>query len=133
MSSINITLEQISESGMQLKNDDFQIIVDRPIEKGGNGQGLMGGQYLLIGMGGCFCSNLFAAAQARNIEIKGLRVSLSPTISEDSPKRFTDVELNVSYEACSHEHEFPKLLQIAEKGCLSLNTAKNAMNVNILT
>ena len=116
---------------MKLKHDQFSIIVDRPEAKGGGGQGLMGGQYLLIGVGGCFCSNLFAAAQARSIEIEGLQVNIGGDISEDAPKRFERIVLAVSYASCSHEDEFPKLLQIAEKGCLSVNTLLKGAEVKV--
>lgn len=128
---MQITLNQISPTAMHLENDQFSITVDRPIEKGGGGQGLMGGQYYLIGIGGCFCSTLFAAAQSRNVEISGLKVIIKPTMSEDLPKRFSEVALDVSYASCSNEAEFDKLLKIAEKGCLSINTAKQGMSVNI--
>lgn len=133
MSRVTIKLEQVSETGMQLMNEDFEVRVDRPVEKGGNGQGLMGGQYMLVGIGGCFCSTLFAAAQSREIAIAGLQVSIQATISEDLPKRFTEVVLGISYTSCSEEKEFHKLLKIAEKGCLSVNTVKNGLNFRIET
>ncbi|NND15161.1 MAG: OsmC family protein [Eudoraea sp.] len=126
-----ITLEQVSETGMQLLNDDFRVRVDRPVEKGGNGEGLMGGQYMLVGIGGCYCSTLLAAAQSRDIQISGLSVSVKATISEDLPKRFKDIVLEVSSTSCSKEHEFNKLLKIAEKGCISVNTIKSGLNFSV--
>lgn len=116
---------------MKLEHDQFSIIIDRPKEKGGGGEGLMGGQYLLMGVGGCFCSNLFAAAQARSIEVEGVKVKITGNISDDAPKRFTSIELAVSYASCSNEDEFPKLIRIAEKGCLSVNTLLNGAEVKV--
>lgn len=122
MANINLLLKQVSPTAMQVQNDNFKIIVDRPKAQGGGGEGLMGGQYLLAGIGGCFCSTLFAAAQSRDITIEGLNLVVNASLSDDLPKRFTNIELEVSYKECSHPEEFQKLLQIAEKGCISVNT-----------
>lgn len=127
MGKINITLEQHAETSMKLKHDQFGIIIDRPVEKGGGGAGLMGGQYLLTGIAGCFCSTLFAAAQAREVKIEGLNVQVTASVSDDLPKRFTDVQLDVTYENCSDPGAFGKLLKMAEQGCISVNTVKNSM------
>ncbi len=132
METIEIYLEQHSKSSMKLRKDTFSVIVDRPKEKGGGGEGLMGGQYLLIGIAGCFCSNLFAAAETRSIKIDGLTVKVTAVSSDDLPKRFTEVSLNVSYAECSDENTFKKLLIIAERACISVNTVKNGITVNIL-
>jgi len=132
MSKIILELHQKSTASMQLDHKEFPIVIDRPLEKGGNGTGLMGGQYLLTGIGGCFCSTLFAAADSRKMTIEGLKVKVIATIGEEIPKRFTDVHLSVSYTKCSDEKEFSKLLKIAEKGCLSINTIKNGINFKVI-
>jgi len=131
MATIEIQLAQNSPTSVQLQHQDFPIIIDRPVEKGGHGHGLMGGQYLLTGIAGCFCSTLFAAAQSREITIEGLQVNVTATLSEELPKRFTKVQLDVSYKNTSHPDEFDKLLVIAEKGCISVNTVKNGLNFNV--
>lgn len=41
---MEIILDQYAATAVKLKNNEFEIIVDRPKEKGGNGSGLMGGQ-----------------------------------------------------------------------------------------
>ena len=132
METIDIYLEQYSKTSMKLRNDTFSVIVDRPKEKGGSGEGLMGGQYLLIGIAGCFCSNLFAAAETRSIKIEGLNVKVTAVISDDIPKRFTGVSLSVSYAECLDENALKKLLIMAERACISINTVKNGITVNIL-
>ena len=128
MDKIKITLEQHAETSMKLRHDQFEVIVDRPVEKGGGAAGLMGGQYLLTGIAGCFCSTLFAAAQAREVTIEGLNVQVIATVSDDMPKRFTDVQLEVSYQNCSDPASFDKLLKMSEQGCISVNTVKHAMS-----
>ncbi|WP_109098047.1 OsmC family protein [Aquimarina sp. AU58] len=131
MEAIRITLEQISNTAMQLNNDTIKVIVDRPISQSGGGNGLMGGQYLLTGIGGCFCSTFFAAAQSRSFEIEGFQVDVIATKSEDLPKRFTDIRLDVSYKKCSDPVVFKKLLRIAEMGCISINTIKEGMGLKV--
>lgn len=127
MEQITITLEQHAATSMKLLHDQFEVIIDRPEAKGGGGAGLMGGQYLLTGIAGCFCSTFFAAAQARNVTVEGLKVQVIATVSEELPKRFTDVKLEVTYESCSDPDAFGKLLKMSEQGCISVNTVKNAM------
>ncbi|NER13627.1 hypothetical protein GWK08_09275 [Leptobacterium flavescens] len=131
MSTVKIILGQVSETAVQIQNSDFKVVVDRPESKGGGGLGLMGGQYMLAGVGGCFCSTLFAAAQSRDIQIEGLKVEVNGTISEELPKRFTDISLDISCSSCSQPSEFEKLLAIAEKGCISVNTVKNGISFKV--
>ena len=131
MATISLSLHQNTKTSVQLQNDHFQITVDRPVESGGGGAGLMGGQYMLTGIGGCFCSTLFAAAISRDINIEGLKVTVEATLSEDLPKRFTNILLLTSYKNCSHPEEFDKLLKIAEQGCISVNTIKSGIDLNV--
>ncbi len=131
MSNLKIHLKQCSKSAMELENDKLKVITDRPIEKGGEGKGILGGKYLLTGIGGCYSSNLFAAAQSRNIKIKGLALDITATVSEDIPKRFSKVDIAVSYQSCSDEQVFDKLMTIAEKACIAVNTVKNGLIFNM--
>ena len=131
MANISITLNQVSKTAVQVENNNFDVVVDRSIEKGGTGKGLMGGQYLLLGIGGCFCSTFFASAQSRDITVEGLKVIVNATLTDDLPKRFSAVSLSASYTSCSHPGEFKKLLNIAEKGCISVNTAKNGLQFDV--
>ncbi|MDO6803285.1 OsmC family protein [Wenyingzhuangia sp. 1_MG-2023] len=130
MSNLKIHLKQCSKSTMELENDKLKIIIDRPIENGGEGKGILGGEYLLTGIGGCYSSNLFAAAQSRNINIEGLALEITATISQDIPKRFSKIDIAVSYESCSDEQVFDKLMAIAERACISVNTVKNGLILN---
>lgn len=128
MAQISLVLQQQSPTSVQLQHDEFPLAVDRPSSQGGGGAGLMGGQYMLVGIGGCFCSTLFAAAQSRDIEIKGLRVAVKAELTEEAPKRFAAVKLEVAYEYCSQPDSFGKLLEVAEKGCISVNTVKKGLD-----
>lgn len=131
MSSIKITLTQNGDTSVITQIGDHQLIVDRPLEKGGGNAGPMGGQFLLTGVGGCFCSTFYAVVKSRNVEVTGLKVIVTATMSEDLPQRFEDISIECSYENCSHPKEFDKLLSIAEKGCLSINTIKQGVTLKV--
>ena len=126
---MELTLKQTSETSVKTKVNDFTIQVDRPVSNGGGGKGLMGGQYMLIGVGGCFCSTLFAAAQSRDITIEGLTAHVEAQFSDDQPKRITRISIGISYNHCSKPEDMNKLLDIAEKGCISVNTIKRGVEI----
>lgn len=131
MSNLKIRLKQYSNTAMELENSKLKIITDRPIEKGGEGNGILGGKYFLTGIGGCFSSNLFAAANSREVKIDGLVLDISATISDDLPKHFSKVDIFISYEYCSDEKMLEKLIIIAEKACIAINTIKNGSTLGV--
>lgn len=128
---LKIVLNQYTTTGMKLDIANADIYVGRP-NKGSSSKSLMGGQYLLVGIGGCFCSTLFATADSRHIEIKGLKVEVSGVL-EQAPKRFKQVNINVTYEYSSQPEDMNKLLLLAERGCISINSIKKETVVTIKT
>lgn len=131
MDTITVQLKQSGETSSQLTLGEHSIIIDRPVEKGGHGEGPMGGQVLLMSVAGCFSSTLYAAAQARDLKIEGLEITVKAEISDSLPKRFESINLEVTSGTCGDESEFSKLLEIAEKGCIAVNTVKNGMNFKV--
>ena len=128
---VTIDFNQIGDTVTLAKAGKYEIIIDRPVEKGGSGAGTMGGQTLLMGIGGCFCSTLYGAAQARNLSVKDLKLKLSATLSDSPPSRFTNILIEVLDGSCSEEGEFDKLVKIAEKGCISVNTIKTGLELTV--
>jgi hypothetical protein len=49
------------------------VTIDRPTARGGTDQGPLGGEYLLIALGGCFMSNLLAAIRVREASVTDVR------------------------------------------------------------
>jgi putative redox protein len=103
--------------------------MDRPEAKGGTNEGMMGGEAVLTGLGGCFMSNLLAAAKARNIEIKNACANIEADIA-DAPARFTAIRMNVSAQ-CDAPEELSKLVTIAERGCVVANTLRAAVELTV--
>jgi putative redox protein len=104
--------------------------MDRPEAKGGSDQGMMGGEALLNGLGGCFMSNLLAAARARDINISGACADIEGDMA-DAPSRFTAIRMTVSA-VCEPADELPKLVTIAERGCIAANTLRSAVSLSII-
>jgi putative redox protein len=61
---IKASVRQVSASASQASARGHTSWVDRPEAKGGTNRGPMGGELMLMGIGGCFMSNLLAAALA---------------------------------------------------------------------
>jgi putative redox protein len=103
--------------------------MDRPESKGGENRGPMGGEVLLMGLGGCFMSNLLAAVAARDAVVTDVQLVINGML-ENSPPRYSAVELLVSAEYTDRE-DMEKLITIAERGCIVANTLKEAVELNI--
>lgn len=131
MAEVIVQLKQKGETSSLLTLNEHYIIIDRPVSKGGHGEGPMGGQVLLMSIAGCFSSTLYAAAQARNLKIEDLEMNVIGVLSEDAPKRFISIKLNVTGGSCGDGEQFPKLLKVAEKGCIAVNTIKQGMGFEV--
>ncbi len=129
MGQLDIKLQQVGETATRAEAGNYEITIDRPPEKGGSGQGPMGGQVLLMGVGGCFASTLFAAAKERKITVTGLKIKLSSELSTSTPARFSKINIEVIGGEFSEPESVNKLINIAQKGCISINTVKQGLEV----
>lgn len=126
---ITVQLNQSSPSTAKATIRSHEVLVDRPAAKGGADQGPMGGELFLAGIGGCFMSNLLAAIKAREEAISDVRIDVAGTLAE-TPARFTSVDLWVTAENASEE-QFRKLLEIADRGCIMMNTLRAKLDIRI--
>ena len=129
MPTITVQVAQIDQSASIGSVRGHQLIMDRPEAKGGQNKGPMGGEALLMSLGGCFSSNLLAAAIARDIKLSNTRIEIQGELA-DKKSVFTDIHMKVSAE-CSEPDEFVKLVTISERGCIVANTLRNAVNLTI--
>lgn len=125
--TVNVKQTSVSTSLGQARN--HQVYCDRPEAKGGADDGAMGGELFLIGLGGCFMSNLLAAAKARESSADNFSVAITAQL-DGTPPRFTDVEMLVSGDF-EDRQEIEKLVVIAERGCIVANTIKDAVALSI--
>lgn len=129
MASLTVKVEQISSTASRGIARGFEIKMDRPEEKGGTNEGMMGGEALLNSLGGCFMSNLLAAARARNFELVNACAEIDGDVV-DSPSRFSAIRMAISAE-CNPPDMLEKLVQVAERGCIVANTLKAAVELSI--
>jgi putative redox protein len=64
MPTIHATVTQLDHSTSEGQARDHSLTMDRPQAKGGQNKGPMGGEALLLGLGGCFMSNLLAESDS---------------------------------------------------------------------
>lgn len=104
------------------------VLLDRTIEKGGRGLGFNGGHLMLLGLGACFKSVLLAAAEAREIEVRSLRITVTAT-EADNPFRYDAIDMTVELETDAPRDEEEHLLSVAERGCQVSNTLRTGAAV----
>ncbi|MGY2892436.1 OsmC family protein [Deinococcus sp. UYEF24] len=130
--NIQVEVRQIGRSTAEGQARTHTVVIDRPLEKGGDDQGMMGGEYLLVALGGCFMSNLLAAIHARKADVQGVRLQISGTLGA-APSRFTDIEVLVSAQVSGQQAPdrdlLDKLIVIADRACISSNTLRPAVNL----
>ncbi|WP_037340167.1 OsmC family protein [Saccharospirillum impatiens] len=131
MAEITVQLTRAGTTASEARIREHNLVMDRPTEKGGENAGPMGGEALLAALGGCFMSNLVAAAQAREVELGEIDVRIIGTIA-GTPAAYDRIEMIVTGSA-SVESFLPKLVTIAERGCIVANTLKKGVTVNIST
>jgi putative redox protein len=126
---LTVQVEQVGPATATAKARSHTVVVDRPVAKGGEDRGPLGGEYLLIGLGGCFLSNLLAAIRARDAAVSGVRVDVSGTI-EPTPDHFAGFTMSVS---ATHGDSalVRKLIAIAARACAVTNTLRQAAPVSI--
>ena len=130
MPVIEIELRQNGPTSTEAAIRKHRIPIDRPEAKGGEDRGPMGGELLLASLGGCFASNLFAAARAREVVLEGISISVSGAL-DDAPARFSAIRMRVSGAAAGSDG-LEKLVTIAERACIVANTLRSALDLTIV-
>lgn len=100
--------------------------LDRPEATGGTGLGFNGGHLMLLGWGGCFKSTLLAAAEARDIDIRRVELSIAGETA-DAPYRIAQVSMTVTIDADLDDAGKRRLIGIARNGCAVSNTLQRGV------
>jgi putative redox protein len=130
MTTLIVQLEQVGPSTMQASARTHSVLVDRPSAKGGADRGPLGGEYLLVALGGCFASNLLAAIRARDAAMTSLRIEVSGELA-GPPDRFQSFQMTVA--ADHHDVELGRrLIAIAARACAVTNTLRLSATVSIM-
>jgi putative redox protein len=130
--TLEVRIEQDGASAAVGIVRHHRVAIDRPIVKGGTDKGPLGGEYLLVSLGGCFMSNLLAAIRAREASpgnVRNVGITVTATI-EGTPDRVTAMAMTV--EAAGADREtLEKLVEIAGRGCIVTNTLKQALPITV--
>ena len=126
---MQFTIKQTGDTTSQAVVREHSVIIDRPTEKGGHDKGPMGGEFLLIGLGGCFMSNLLAAIKARKTDIAEVEVIVSAKLV-DSPPQIDAINIAVSAK-CSDFSLLKKLITVAERNCIVSNTLRGCVEITV--
>ena len=127
--SLEVRIEQVGPSTAKGIARTHSVLIDRPVAKGGEDRGPLGGEYLLLALGGCFMSNLLAAIRARDSNISDVHTEVIGTIA-DSPARFETLELVITADGPDRE-ALPRLVEIADRGCIMMNTLRGKLDVKL--
>ena len=127
--TIAVEVRQVGRATSEAIMREHRVLVDRPVEKGGENRGPLGGELFLAAFGGCFMSNLLAAIRAREAPVANVRAEISGTLAE-APSRFSAIAVTVSAE-CPDRELLEKLVGIAERGCIVTNTLRGAVELTI--
>lgn len=127
--AVSVQIDQAGPSTGSASARSHTVFVDRPVEKGGSDRGPLGGEYLLIALGGCFLSTLLAAARTREADVSSVKISVVGTIG-GVPERFESMTVRVSAKYAD-EDMMRKLIALAERGCLVTNTLKDAVLITV--
>ncbi|MEP7306944.1 MAG: OsmC family protein [Acidobacteriota bacterium] len=127
--TLSVRVEQTGPSTATAQARVHTVLVDRPVAKGGEDRGPLGGEYLLVALGGCFLSNLLAVIRAREAEVSRVTVSLTGII-DGAPDRFTSFTMSVT--AVHRDSELVrKFIAMAARACAVTNTLRRSADVTI--
>lgn len=131
MPTLSVSVTQMKDHVAIGQQEDRHVLpLDRPEATGGTELGFNGGHLMLLGWGGCFKSVMVASAQARDIDVSDIRLSIEGDVV-DTPKRFEKLRMQVSFDADLQADEKQKLVDVAANGCAVTNTLKGATDMTI--
>ena len=93
--TLEVQVEQAGRATSKGTARHHAIFIDRPVDKGGEDRGPLGGELLLLSLGGCFLSNLLAAIGTRSADVSNVRVGVTATIG-GVPERAEAMTLHVT-------------------------------------
>jgi putative redox protein len=130
--TLEVRVEQTGPSSAVGIVRTHRVPIDRPLENGGTDTGPLGGEYLLVALGGCFMSNLLAAIRARDSvgpSVSNLSVALTAAL-EGHPNRVAAISMIVRATGLESD-KLEKLADIAGRACIVTNTLKRAVPITV--
>jgi putative redox protein len=126
---ITVNVRQISATTSEAAARQHLTLIDRPEAKGGTDRGAMGGEYLLIALGGCFMSGLLEVIRTREAQISDVSVEVVGTL-ESAPSRYGAIAMHVTARYTDAE-QFHRFVEMAERACIVSNTLKSSIPITV--
>lgn len=124
---VTVHMKQVSPYTTEGIVRDHTVLIDRPESKGGTDKGAMGGEMLLVALGGCFMSNLLEIVRTRQAHIHDIQIEVVGTL-EGTPPRFSAIEMHISAQHDDHA-QLQKFVIMAERGCIVANSIGPAIDL----
>jgi putative redox protein len=123
------TVEHVKDTTSRVTVRSHTLLVDRPAAKGGLDAGPIGGEYMLVSLGGCFTSHLLAAIRARQAPVSDVTVAVTGTL-DGTPERFTAFTLDVTAR-CDDTELARKLVVMAARSCQVSTTLRQVASLDV--
>ncbi len=127
--TVTVGVDQVGPSTGKATARSHSLLIDRPVEKGGEDRGPLGGELLLLSLGGCFLSTLLAAIKTRSADVSDVHVIVTGSIG-GVPERFEAIDMRVTARHGDVDL-MRKLVGMAERGWLGANTLRDAVVLKV--
>lgn len=127
--TISVKVNQIGTSTSRGMARSHEVTIDRPVDKGGEDRGPLGGELLLLSLGGCFMSTLLAAARTREVDLADAKITVEGRVG-GVPERVEAMHMRVSATYADVD-TMRRLILLAERGCLVTNTLRDAVAISV--
>jgi organic hydroperoxide reductase OsmC/OhrA len=108
----------------------FTLVVDRPAEAGGGGQGFNGGELLNLAVAGCISNDLFREAARAGISLHRVGVTVLSDYVGD-PAVSTPIEYDVELEGEAAEDALRELVQRVDEIAEIPNSLRRGTEVHL--
>lgn len=129
MADLLVRVGQKGRSSSEGSVRKHRVTIGRPQENGGDDEGPMGGELFVMGLGGCYMSNLLEIIRARASAISDVSVDVIAKL-DGTPPRFVEFTLEVSGRT-ENKAELEGLALAAERVCAVANSLKPFMPVHV--
>jgi putative redox protein len=108
----------------------FTVLIDRPADGGGGGQGFNGGQLLNLAVAACVSNDLFREAAKQGITLKRVRISASSEYG-GSPPVSGPIEYDVELDGEAAEERLRQLLSEVDRIAEIPNSLRRGTEVRL--
>ncbi len=108
----------------------FTLVVDRPVEAGGGGQGFNGGQLLNLAVAGCISNDLFREAARAGIKLRRVRVKARSDYGGE-PAVSTPVQYDVELQGDAADEALLELVERVDKIAEIPNSLRRGTEVRL--